>query len=135
MYCYTHQLRTRYSETDQMGFVYHGNYAAFLEVGRTESIRHLGIHYKELEKKGILMPVLDIQMKFIKPVVYDELISIKTCVVKPPMVKMEFSYEIRKENDELAVKAHTTLFFLKKENLMPTPCPLYVREKLKPFFE
>lgn len=135
MYCYIHRLRTRYSETDQMGFIYYGNFAAFLEVGRTEAIRQLGIHYKALEEKGILMPVLNIQMKFIKPIVYDELISIKTCVVKPPMVKMEFSYEIRKENAELAVKAHTTLFFLKKDSLTPVPCPLYVREKLKPFFE
>jgi acyl-CoA thioester hydrolase len=77
MFVHDTQLRIRYSETDQMGYCYYGNYAAFFEIGRVETLRSLGVSYKELEDKGIMLPVLSYEVKFIKPAFYDDLITDK----------------------------------------------------------
>lgn len=80
-------IRVRYSETDQMGYVYYGNYAQYLEVGRVEWLRNLGISYKSLEEMGIMMPVINLQLTYLKPAKYDDLLSLNTCLTKKPGVK------------------------------------------------
>lgn len=129
MYCFTHKLRIRYGETDQMGYCYYGNYAQFLEIGRVETLRELGVSYKSLEESGIMLPVAELNIKYIKPSYYDDLISIKTTITKTPSVKIEFDYEIYNEKNELLTTAYTKLVFVNKTNMKPTFCPENLLEK------
>ena len=92
------QTRVRYSETDQMGYCYYGNYAQFLEIGRVEALRHLGFRYKDMEEQGILLPVLDFQIKYISPAKYDDLLTIETTIVAVEGTRIIFDYQIKNEN-------------------------------------
>ncbi|MEY8022079.1 acyl-CoA thioesterase [Muriicola sp. SD30] len=116
-------FRVRYGETDQMGVVYHGNYAQYLEMGRVEWLRSLGFSYKQMEKDGIMLPVISLQMDFKKSATYDDLITVVTRLSKPPLVKIEFEYEIRNEKDELLVTARTVLAFMDMKTGRPIKCP------------
>ncbi|WP_010517998.1 acyl-CoA thioesterase [Croceivirga radicis] len=126
----TFSFRVRYGETDQMGVVYHGNYATYLEVGRVEWLRDLGVSYKQMEENGVMLPVIDLQLKYKKSAKYDDLITIKTILKKKPGVRIEFDYEIYNEKNELLVEASTTLVFMDKEKMRPVKCPDYILEKL-----
>jgi acyl-CoA thioester hydrolase len=134
MFVHNTQIRIRYSETDQMGYCYYGNYAAFFEIGRVETLRSLGVSYKELESKGIMLPVLTYEVKFIKPAFYDDLITIKTMIKKIPGARIDFDYEIYNENNVLLTSAHTTLVFIQSGTMKPCPAPAEIIEKLKAFF-
>jgi acyl-CoA thioester hydrolase len=134
MFVHNTQIRIRYSETDQMGYCYYGNYAAFFEIGRVETLRSLGVSYKELEDKGIMLPVLMYEVKFIKPAFYDDLITIKTMIQKIPGARIDFDYEIYSENNVLLTSAHTTLVFIQSKTMKPCPAPAEIIEKLKAFF-
>ena len=127
----TTTLRVRYGETDQMGYVYHGNYAPYIEIGRLEWLRDLGISYKEMEASGIMLPVYAISIRYIQPAYYDDVLEITTSIKKIPSVRIEFQYEIRNQKKELITTAETTLVFLNKKNGRPTKCPNYFLEKLK----
>jgi len=117
-------LRTRYAETDKMGYVYYGNYAQYYEVGRVEAFRSLGISYKELEEQGIIMPVLSLNIKFFKPAYYDELLTIKTSIREIPKLRVGFFYETYNEKGTLLNEGETTLVFVKKINNKPIAPPL-----------
>ena len=122
------KIRVRYGETDQMGFVYYGNYPEYYEVGRTEALRQLGTSYKQLEDEGILMPVIKMNVRYIKPGRYDDLLTIKTIVKEVPRTRMEFVYEIYNESGELINVGETTLIFLSKERNKPVVCPEWLAE-------
>lgn len=124
-------FRIRYSETDQMGVVYHGNYPQFLEIARVEWLRSLGISYKKMEESGVMLPVISLQMNFRKSAVYDDLITVVAKLKKIPTVKIEFDYEIFNENNELLVEANTVLAFLNTETKKPIKCPDYLLEKFQ----
>ena len=124
------QTRVRYSETDQMGVVYHGNYAQFFELGRTEWLRKLGISYKELEISGIMLPVISLSCNFIKPAKYDDVLTIQTILLKKPMVKIVFDYKITNQHDQLICTGNSVLAFIKTENNKPTSCPNSLLENL-----
>ena len=134
MYEYKHSLRVRYGETDQMGFVYYGNYAQFFEVGRVEALRNIGIVYSELEKQGIMLPVLDLSIKYHKPAHYDQLIEITVIINQLPGVKIKFEYIIKDEASNILVKGETNLVFVNKENGKPIRAPKWIVEKLSVFF-
>ena len=123
-------LRVRYGETDQMGVVYHGNYAQYLEMGRVEWLRALGISYKKMEESGLILPVISLQINFKKSAVYDDQIRVVTRLNSRPLVKIEFEYEIYNENDEILATANTVLAFMDKESKRPTRCPQYLLEKI-----
>ncbi|GGD37112.1 acyl-CoA thioesterase [Muriicola marianensis] len=123
-------FRVRYGETDQMGVVYHGNYAQYLEMGRVEWLRSLGFSYKQMEKDGIMLPVISLQMHFRKSATYDDLLTVVTKLTKTPVVKIEFDYEIRNEKDELLVTANTVLAFMDMRTSKPVKCPPAILEKL-----
>ncbi|WP_372946070.1 acyl-CoA thioesterase [Muriicola sp.] len=125
-------FRVRYGETDQMGVVYHGNYAQYLEMGRVEWLRSLGFSYKQMEKDGIMLPVISLQMHFRKSATYDDLLTVVTRLTKTPVVKIEFDYEIRNERDELLVTANTVLAFMDMHTSKPVKCPPAILEKLNP---
>jgi acyl-CoA thioester hydrolase len=123
-------LRVRYGETDQMGVVYHGNYAQYLEMGRVEWLRALGISYKKMEESGLILPVISLQINFKKSAVYDEQIRVVTRLKSSPLVKIEFEYEIYNESDEILATANTVLAFMDRETNRPTRCPKYLLEKI-----
>ena len=123
MYQFESNVRVRYAETDQMGYVYYGNYAIYCEVARVESLRNLGYSYKLLEESGIMMPVMEHHSKYLKPAKYDELITIKTSVPKPPSVKISFVYDFYNEANEKIHEAQTDLVFAKVENGRPCKPP------------
>lgn len=127
---YEISFRVRYSETDQMGIVYHGNYPQYLEMGRVEWLRALGISYKSMEENGILLPVISLQINFKKSAVYDDLITVKTILTKTPMARIEFDYVIYRNSDEILATANTVLAFMDKETKRPLRCPNYILQKL-----
>lgn len=117
------QLRVRYSETDRMGYVYYGNYAAYLEVARVEALRSLGITYRELEDQGILLPVSEYQIRYLKPAYYDELLTVKTVIPGSSGVRILFNYEVFNSSGDLIAVASTTLVFVSAANGKPCSPP------------
>ena len=124
-------VRVRYSETDQMGVVYHGNYAQYFEMGRVEWLRNIGISYKWMEENGIMLPVVSLNMNYKKPARYDDLLIVKTIFKKQESVKIEFDYEIRNEKDELLTIANSTLVFVDMKTGRPVLPPEYILDLLK----
>tara|TARA_B110000285_G_scaffold210656_1_gene252672 strand:- start:442 stop:789 length:348 start_codon:yes stop_codon:yes gene_type:complete len=113
-----------------MGVVYHGNYAQFFELGRTEWLRSLGVTYKNMEISGVLLPVISLSCNFIKSAKYDDILTIETFLKKKPMVKIEFEYKIINQEDELICTGSSVLAFLNKKNGRPTRCPSYLIDSL-----
>ncbi|HET8886205.1 MAG TPA: thioesterase family protein [Salinimicrobium sp.] len=124
-------IKVRYSETDQMGVVHHGNYPQYLEVARIEWLDSLGISYKSMEKNGTMLPVYEMNFKFKKSAFFDDELKIETILKKMPTASIEFEYNIYNQKDELLCTASTILVFVNKENMRPMKCPDYVLEKLK----
>lgn len=135
MFSHTTKLRVRYAETDQMGYMYYGNYATFYEVGRVEMLRSIGMTYKSMEESGIMMPVLDMKSKFIKPALYDEEITIRVLIAKKPSVRIHFSYELFNEKQELINEAETTLVFIDIKRNRPCLPPAEFVERLQQYFD
>ena len=134
MYTHSTTIRVRYSETDQMGYVYNGNYAQYYEVGRVEMLRSLGMTYQEMEKDGVMMPLLELNSKFIKPAFYDQELTIKTTVEEKPGIRIKFIYEIFNEENELINIGKTTLVFFNMEKKKPClPPPAFVERMLRFF--
>lgn len=128
------KLRVRYAETDRMGFVYYGNYAVYFEVARVEALRTLGISYRNIEDSGILLPVVNYTVKFLKPVHYDEELRIVTVIQKLPQVRINFEYECYNEKGEVVTTAYTTLAFIRKSSNKPCGAPSDVLEKMGKYF-
>lgn len=135
MYCSETFLRVRYGETDQMGYVYYGNYASYFEVARVESLRQLGMTYKELEEKGVMMPVLENKSKFIAPALYDDKLRIVTTIREKPGVRIKFEYEISNESGKLLHQGETLLAFVNKKTGRPCRPPEAFNKVLEPFFK
>ena len=127
------KVRVRYSETDQMGVVYHGNYAQYFEMGRVEWLRNLGISYKWMEESGIMLPVVSLNINYKKPARYDDLLTVKTIFKSQTSVKIEFDYEIYNEKNELLTIASSILVFVDMKTARPTLPPDYIKEKLLTF--
>lgn len=134
MYVHEIKLRVRYGETDQMGYVYYGNYAEFYEVGRVEMLRSLGLSYKQFEADGIIMPVLELHCKYMKPAYYDEELTIRTILDKEPLSRIHFRYEVYNEQKELTTIGETTLVFVNKESGKPCKVPKALRDRVKEYF-
>ena len=128
---FDYTLRTRYAETDQMGVVYYGNYPQYLELGRVEWLRAIGLTYKEMEAEGIIMPVVSLQIQYKKPALYDELITIRTKLKDLPSTKIEFDYEILNEKGELLSTANTILVFVDAKTFRPVRCPEKVLDLIR----
>ena len=129
------KLRVRYSDTDQMGYVYYGRYASFYEVARVELFRSLGFSYKKLEEEGIGMPVIDMETKYILPIKYDEQIKINTIIENLPSSRISFKYEVYNQNNELANTAKTTLTFINLTNRKPVRMPAELLDIIKNNFK
>ncbi len=124
------KTRIRYGETDQMGVVYHGNYAQYFELARTEWLRALGVTYKDMEISGISLPVIVLNFNFLKPALYDDVITIEVELTKKPMVKIEFFYTISNQQNEVLCTGSSTLAFMNSKTNKPMRCPDYILDKL-----
>jgi len=120
------KLRVRYAETDQMGVVYHGNYAQYFEIGRVEWLRDQGVSYSELEKSGVMLPVVSLSMNYKKPAFYDDELTVTTILKYLGGAKIEFDYEITNEKGDLLTTAHTVLVFVDMKTKRPTNVPEYL---------
>jgi len=125
------EIRVRYGETDQMGIVYHGNYAQYLEIGRIEWLRNLGISYKKMEERGIMLPVISLSINYKKSARYDDVIYVKTQLSKAPTATIEFDFEILNESREILTYAKVKLAFINMKTNRPTRCPKYILDKLQ----
>lgn len=134
MYSHSTKIRVRYGETDQMGYMYYGNYAQYYEVGRVEMLRSLGMSYSSMEADGIMMPVLELKCKYIKPALYDQEITVKTIIKTLPGIRIFFEYELYNEKEELINLGATTLVFVDMKKNKPTNPPENFMEKLSVFF-
>ncbi len=117
------KVRVRYAETDKMGYVYYGRYLEYYEIGRTDLIRNLGITYRELEEKGIFLPVYQVNINYHKAAKYDEVLTIKTYLKSLPAVRIKFDYEIFNESNELINTGDVTLLFIDEKSRKPLKAP------------
>lgn len=129
------QIRPRYGEVDQMGYVYHANYVSYCHQARTELLRKLGIHDNFLEKNNVMLPVLNFEINYKKPAHYDELLTIKTTIKEVPSVRFNFDFEIRNEQNTLLTEAKSTVVFVDSKLRFPMGIPEFVENKLKERFE
>jgi acyl-CoA thioester hydrolase len=137
MYTSTTQIRVRYGETDQMGYLYYGFYALYYEQGRAEAIRQLGFTYKELEQQGIMMPVIEMNAKYKRPALYDDLITVKTSVkeLNRDSPQIQFHSELYNEAGKLLNEGVVTLVFVDSNTKKKINLPEVLVEKLTPYFE
>ena len=136
MYTHEFQKRVRYGETDQMGYLYYGNYAQYYEIGRVEMIRSLGLTYREMEEDhGILMPVMSLNTRFVRPARYDELVTIRTSLRELPLKTITFHMELFNQQGKLLNGGSVKLCFVDKESNKTIPTPGFLVDKLRPYFE
>jgi len=126
------KIRVRYSETDQMGYCYYGNYASYFEVARVEALRQKGISYKELENLGILLPVKKFEITYLQPAKYDDLLEIQTRIIELAGVRIGFSYKTYNDDGQLLNEAYTLLVFVNAQTQKPMPIPEFIFEQLIP---
>tara|TARA_B100000941_G_C28468914_1_gene535254 strand:+ start:35 stop:442 length:408 start_codon:yes stop_codon:yes gene_type:complete len=128
-------IRVRYADTDQMGFVYYGNYAKYYEIARVELFRNIGLTYKSLEEMGIGMPVIEMKTNFIMPAKYDEKLVVSIKIPELPKLKIIFFYEIFNEKNELINTGETVLTFINLLTGKPKRVPSIMKDKLSKYFE
>jgi acyl-CoA thioester hydrolase len=130
------QKRVRYGETDQMGYLYYGNYAQYYEIGRVEMLRASGLTYREMEQeRGVLMPVVSLQMRYVRPAYYDEMLTIRTTLRKLPEKFITFEVEIFNENRKLVNGGSVRLCFVDSNSGKTITAPEFLLEKLRTHFE
>jgi acyl-CoA thioester hydrolase len=135
MYEHSTTVRVRYAETDQMDIVYYGNYAQYFEVGRVESIRALGFSYKRMEEMGVRMPVVHMDVRYLRPAHYDDLITIKTTLRElPAKHEIVFHQEVYNEDKKLLTTGKVTLYFIDIASGKRSVMPLDLKEALGKFF-
>ncbi len=135
MYISETTVRVRYSETDQMGYVYYGNYATFYEVARVECLRQLGLPYSTLEKQGVMMPVLESRSRFMAPAKYDDVLRIVTTIKDKPTSRIHFTYELYNEEGKNIHSGETSLVFVNMKSGRPQRCPEVMLQLLDTYFD
>ena len=128
-------VRVRYADTDQMGYVYYGNYARYYEIGRVEALRSLDFHYKVMEDEGVMMPVYENHSRYLKPARYDDELTIRVILREMPGIRVIFHYEIRNQQGVLLNTGETTLVFQRRDNGKLCVAPEKLLHKLKPYFD
>jgi len=135
MYEHSTTVRVRYAETDRMDVVYYGNYAMYFEIGRVEAIRHLGVSYKDIEDMGIILPVVELNIKYLRPAKYDDLITIKSQIKNLPTDhKIVFDQEVYNEAGKLLTIGQVKLYFMDASMNNKIEMPASMMEKLSVYF-
>ena len=136
MFHHETQIRVRYAETDKMGYLYYGHYAQYFEVGRVETIRSLGLSYRDLEDvHGIWLPVVHLEQRFVRPAYYDDLVTVRTEIRELPSENIVFHVQIFNEKKKLLNAGRVRLSFFDSKNKKVVHCPAFLLEKLKPYFD
>jgi len=123
-------IQVRYDEVDKMGYVYHGNYARYYHISRTELLRKVGISDRELEDQNIIIPVIEMNIRYIKPVFYDDFITIRTRLLELPEIRMKFQHEVINQHGEVINVASSILVFVDSITRKPMRVPGIVRSKI-----
>lgn len=131
MKSFEHKIRVEYHHTDQMGVVHHSNYVKFFEAARTEWLRAIGLTYAEMERRGVMMPIVEVNVKYKHPALYDELITVRAIVDEMPMARMTFRYEITGEDGREVATGSTTLGFIDRETRRPQRAPKWLMDVLE----
>lgn len=135
MFVYESKVRVRYAETDQMGVVHHGNYAQYYELARTECFEACsGMSYESMEADGVMLPILEMHSKFIKPALYNQVLTIKSIVKTLPTVRLNVEYEIYNEANELINTGSTLLVFVNRQTRRPCPPPENFMKNVRTYF-
>ena len=124
------EIRVGYKDTDKMGIVHHSNYIVYYEMARIAALRAWGLSYDEMEKRGIISPILDVSSKYIQPAYFDDVLTVRAFIDEMPMARMNVRYEIYNQAGTLINTGHTTLGFLNAESRRPCRVPQYVAERL-----
>jgi acyl-CoA thioester hydrolase len=133
MYTYQHEHRVRYRECDPMGVVYHTHYLDYFEAARTEALRDLGVRYRDLERNGIIMPVVSATVDYKQSAEYDDVVIVEAQFPEMPEVRVPIDYVVRRaETDTLLATGHTDLCFMNAERRRPVRIPEPVREAFLP---
>jgi acyl-CoA thioester hydrolase len=135
MYQHESKVRVRYAETDQMGYVYYGNYALYYEIGRVELIRSLGISYKQLEESGVMLPVLDFKIRYVKPAFYDDELTIVTKIEELPTTRIKFTFECKNAEGVTLNFGEVVLVFVSMETGKPCHPSDLIMDRLEPYFK
>ena len=125
------EIRVGYKDTDKMGIVHHSNYIVYYEMARVEALRAWGMPYDEMEKRGIISPILEVHSKYIQPAFFDEVLTVRAIIEELPLVRLKVRYEIYNAAGTLINTGDTTLGFLNAESRRPCRAPQYVVEKLE----
>lgn len=135
MYSQEFTYRVAYADTDMMGYMYYGNYARLYEIGRVELIRSLGITYYTMEREmGIMLPVVNVESRYLKPALYDDVLKVTTLLTEMPDKMITFYYNIANSKDELIHKAEVKLFFVDMSTGKRISCPEFITDNLKAWF-
>lgn len=135
MYSFDYKKRVRYGETDMMGYLYYGNYVQLYEIGRVETMRSIGLSYKDLENiHGIMMPVVHVEARYILPAKYDEELTIRTILKDLPSRMITFNTEILNSDLHVIHRAEVKLFFIEMSSGQKVSCPAYMINKLSALF-
>ena len=134
MIFYDEKIRVRYKDTDKMGIVHHSNYIVYYEAARVAALRAWGMPYDEMEKSGIISPILEVGSKYIYPAYFDEEITVRVIVEELPTVRLKVRYELYNEAGTLINTGYTWLGFLNGETRRPCHTPQYVVAKMEELF-
>lgn len=135
MFCSETKIRVRYGETDKMGYMYYGHYPEYFEVSRTDMIRCFGFSYKAIEEMGIIMPVRSLKVDYKLPALYDEMLTVKSCLKKLPEIKLDIDYVITNEKNEIVCTGNTILAFVDLKTRKLRRAPSFFVDAVKPYFE
>ena len=127
-------FRVRYAETDQMGIVHHANYPVYYEMGRTEMFREIGLPYDEMERRGIMLPLVDLHCDYKKPAYYDQELTLTTMVKEMPSTRIRFHYSLTNQAGETINEGYTTLVFMDSQKRRPVRIPTDLSKELEKFF-
>ncbi len=129
------KIEIRYDEVDKMGYVYHGNYAKYYHISRTVLMNQIGICDRELEKQNIILPIIKMNIRYLKPVFYGDIITVRTSLKELPEIRMQFYHEVLNQNSEIINKAESTLIFVDSKSRKPIRIPENVFNKLQSYFK
>ena len=124
----TNKIKVRYNETDQMGIVHHSNYLKFFEFARIEWLEKLKMPYQEIERNNIILPVVNCELKFLKPLFFGDSFIVEVHCSKKPTSSIEFSYEIFNSRGEKTTEGKTLLAFLNSDTMKPLRCPKIISD-------